>query len=239
MNVKLLYDLEILQNIQEFVAIDLDFVKIPHLLIVGGTNSGKTTFLRMLIGKLALANKKIIVCDYKSDPSFFEFDGLANYYRADDSKEGFQKVYDEFINRQQNFLINEGELYFIFDEYAFFINRLSKKEADEVKKQLAEMLMAGRTFGIHIVVALQRGDASYFPSGARDNFGMRLGLGALKEESKKMLFEDEKDNVDAQSAGKGYLLIDGQRLRKIICPPIKKEKYLLEVSKRALSDYAE
>lgn len=236
MLVKLLVDLEVLESFQQVVPIYLDFGKWPHMIIVGGTGTGKSTFLRMLVGKLGLVKKRIIVCDYKSDPSFLDLEGLPSYFRADTCVEGFQLVYDEFINRQQNFLVHEEEIYLIFDEYAFFINRLEKKQAEEIKKQLAEMLMAGRTFGIHIIIALQRGDASYFSNGARDNFGMRLGLGALKEESKKMLFEEDKNEVERQSTGKGYLLIDGQSIRKVVCPPIRKEKYLSEVIKNALSD---
>lgn len=66
--------------------------------------------------------------------------------------------------------------------------------------------MLGRSFNVHLIMALQRADSSYFINGARDNFPIRIGLGRLSDESRRMLFPDmQKDDYIPLKRGEGYL----------------------------------
>ena len=55
----------------------------------------------------------------------------------------------------------------IIDEWGAFIMALEKKEAKQLKRKLAELLMLGRAYQFFPIVGVQRSDAAYFAS-ARD-----------------------------------------------------------------------
>lgn len=96
---------------------------------------------------------------------------------------------------------------------------LDKKEAEDFKKRIAELLMLGRSFNCLIIMTLQRADSSYFVNGARDNFGIRLGLGRLSDESRRMMFPDmQKDEYKPLRRGEGYLQTGSSDIVKIYVP---------------------
>lgn len=71
--------------------------------------------------------------------------------------------------------------------------------------------MMGRSLGVHLIIGIQRADAEFFKSGARDQFGAVLMLGNLSKEQKQMLVPDYRDQMNAvNQRGRGYLFLDGQ-----------------------------
>lgn len=98
---------------------------------------------------------------------------------------------------------------------------LDKKAADEVKRKIGNILLMGRSLGIHLIIGIQRADAEYFRAGARDQFGAILMLGNLSKEQKAMLALDYRDEMTATNTrGQGYLLLDGQGLHHIQVPRV-------------------
>lgn len=87
---------------------------------------------------------------------------------------------------------------------------------------VGNMLFMGRSLGIRVLIGVQRSDAEYFKSGARDQFRAILAMGNISKEQKQMLFAEYKDCMDEQNGiGEGYLLIDGQDIERVKVEPIK------------------
>lgn len=79
--------------------------------------------------------------------------------------------------------------------------------------------MLARSFNVHVIMALQRADSAYFMNGTRDNFPIRLGLGRLSDESRRMLFPDmDKENYIPLKRGQGYLQTDSSDIIKVFVP---------------------
>lgn len=206
--------------------LNLNFEKTPHMLIVGGTGSGKTYFSRLLLGKISKYNSdsKLFICDFKGDRDFSDISGA---YRYENVQNGLDEFLGAFRQRQKNIDSNRNPLFLFFDEYGAFINWLDKKAADKRKKEIAEVLMLGRSFNVHVIIALQRADASYFTGGARDNFAIRLGLGSLSAESRRMMFPDlETKDYQRAGIGAGVLAIDGQNMVQVRVPKVNDQSLL-------------
>ncbi len=111
-------------------------------------------------------------------------------------------------------------LVLFYDEFGAYCNSLDKKVAEDEKKKLATLAMLGRSFRMHILISMQRADASYFNS-SRDNFNLVIGLGNLSEESKNMLFHEYKDDMlPDRKQGTGYMLTNGTALTAVQVPTI-------------------
>lgn len=199
----------------------IDWTKLPHALITGASGSGKTYASKYLLASLVAQNPEIelYVIDYKGDTDFEPFAEFQNCYRYNEAKEGILNFLDRFHQRQSGADPTRTPLYLFIDEFASFLTVLDKKEADDFKKKITELLMLGRSFNVHIIMALQRADSSYFVNGARDNFPIRLGLGRLSDESRRMLFPDmEKSDYVPLKRGEGYLQTDSSNMLKVFVP---------------------
>lgn len=217
------------------VPVTVDFSSVPHMLIVAPSGSGKTYLLTYILGQIAKKSVKLILADFKGI-DFIEFNDCRNYYKHNSVGEAVDCVFDELQNRMANAGVNSEyePIYLCIDEWSGFLSSLAvKKEQDNYKQKLANILMLGRGANIFIIMSLQRADSTYITG--RDNFGNVVGLGTLSKESIAMVFNDNKEMIEPKSRGKGYLQTDGKPLREIVVPMLRNINDTKAVIKTALS----
>lgn len=210
--------------------------KEPHVIIVGSTGSGKTYFSKLLLGKIALhiPDSQVYVCDFKGDDDFIFLKDCSRFYRYMDCSTGLEQFYMRFLRRQREEEQSKSMMVMFFDEWASYCNSLDKKTVEEEKKKLSNLLMMGRSFGIHVLISQQRADATYFNT-ARDNFNLVIGLGNLSEESKNMLFQGFKSEMlPDRVQGTGYMLTNGTNLMSIQVPKVRSLKNLQHAIKESV-----
>lgn len=217
------------------VPVTVDFSSVPHMLIVAPSGSGKTYLLTYILGQIAKKSVKLILADFKGI-DFIEFNDCRNYYKHNSVGEAVDCIFDELQNRMANASVNSEyePIYLCIDEWSGFLSSLAvKKEQDNYKQKLANILMLGRGANIFIIMSLQRADSTYITG--RDNFGNVVGLGTLSKESIAMVFNDNKEMIEPKSRGKGYLQTDGKPLREIVVPMLRNINDTKAVIKTALS----
>ena len=183
----------------------VDFDSRPHLLISGSSGSGKTYLLLQLLKQIAEKNAQIILADFKGI-DFSHFDGSKNYYKHTKCMDALNIVYEELQSRMEGNIRNYKPLFFIFDEWAAFVNYYSKKEQSVVLSKMSSLLMLARSAGIIIIVAVQRPDANILQG--RDNFGNRVALGVLSNEARRMLFLMKKSLAQKEGDKGIYIVMD-------------------------------
>lgn len=217
------------------VPVTVDFSSVPHMLIVAPSGSGKTYLLTYILGQISKKSVKLILADFKGI-DFIEFNDCRNYYKHNSVGEAVDCAFDELQNRMANASVNSEyePIYLCIDEWSGFLSSLAvKKEQDNYKQKLANILMLGRGANIFIIMSLQRADSTYITG--RDNFGNVVGLGTLSKESIAMVFNDNKEMIEPKSRGKGYLQTDGKPLREIVVPMLRNINDTKAVIKTALS----
>lgn len=217
------------------VPVTVDFSSVPHMLIVAPSGSGKTYLLTYILGQIAKKSVKLILADFKGI-DFIEFNDCRNYYKHNSVGEAVDCVFDELQNRMANASVNSEyePIYLCIDEWSGFLSSLAvKKEQDNYKQKLANILMLGRGANIFIIMSPQRADSTYITG--RDNFGNVVGLGTLSKESIAMVFNDNKEMIEPKSRGKGYLQTDGKPLREIVVPMLRNINDTKAIIKTALS----
>lgn len=195
-----------------------DFSKVPHLLIVAPSGSGKTYLLTYILNQLAQKPVRLLLADFKG-VDFIEFDGCRGYYKHTAVADALNLVFNEMQQRMEHPRPEYQPLYFCVDEWSGFLSLYSKKEQEDFKQKMASILMLGRGVQVFVIMALQRADAAYITG--RDNFGNCIGLGRLSRESIQMLFPDDADQIQPKPRGKGYLRIDGKPLTEIVVPRLR------------------
>jgi DNA segregation ATPase FtsK/SpoIIIE-like protein len=214
-----------------------DFKRLPHCLIVGATGSGKTYASALILGRVGLhiEDSSITLCDFKND-DFKHLDGAANYYGFMKCKDGIDKFFTEFQERQEGRDESRSFKLLYFDEWTSFINCLDKKEAESYKTKLATLLMLGRSYNVHVIVSVQRADAQNFNT-ARDNFNIIIALGNISRESRLMLFAgiEKEEMPPVEAIGAGYALINGAELIPLQIPTINNFDKLWDNVRAALN----
>ena len=116
-----------------------DYIRNPHVVIFGSTGSGKTYFLKIILGRIGkhICGSELLVCDYKSDDDFSFLDGSENFYRFDKCMEGLERAVEILKTRQRDTASSRHFFCLVFDECASFINNLDKKSADNGLASLA------------------------------------------------------------------------------------------------------
>lgn len=219
-----------------------------NLLVIGPTGTGKSMVIKIILCKIitfreetstqktsahTCAKPTMWILDFKQ-LDFKFLSGLPRYYGYMDCVQGINDFYEAF-KRQQAIGVAGEPQYLVIDEWGSFILSLDKKEAEQLKAKLAELIMLGRAYNFFPIVGVQRPEASYF-STARDNFNVRISTGTLSPEARRMVFPDSVTNrITECRKREGHLYIDGVGLEKIRVEDVPDISMLDNVIKEAMS----
>lgn len=206
----------------------VDFSITPQLMTVGASGSGKTFLNKLIIGKISktFPDSSITVLDFKADDYHFAR-STKNLYEAEFVKDGLDRFYSEFLDRQQGRDPSRTFKLLVVEELGSTLGFYDKKASEEIKTKLANLIFLGRSFNVHCLISTQRPDSTYFNSGVRDSLGIVIALGNLSKEAKQMLFSGFQDEMtEHQSQGSGYMLTNGTDLRSIKVPKVTDVKLL-------------
>jgi energy-coupling factor transporter ATP-binding protein EcfA2 len=195
----------------------------PHLLLVGTTGSGKSTFVRQLIVQFP-EEWDLRICDGK----YVEFTSLERLgFPVATSKEQFVQFVSDArkeVDRRFHMLRQEGKneytqlgfepVFLLIDEFIFLIEELSTKkedgktEKDRVFADLRDIALRGRAAGVFLILVFQRPDANYLPTVIRDNMMCKVVLKGSKT-AFEMAFGDEGKGLEPLEMGQGYVRLSG------------------------------
>lgn len=201
----------------------------PHLLIIGGTGSGKTAAEHTILTACARLGWRTWVLDGKR----IEFAGYKDWPNVElvASKVGDQvrlihaahDLMEERYSRIESGQAKASDfdpLLIVIDEYATFQARVVrwyktvKIKGDPTQppvfELVADMARLARSAKIHMVVGIQRPDVTFLGGEMRDNFGARLSLGRLSPQGAMMMWDSAAVGVaiPRNQRGRGVALDD-------------------------------
>ncbi|MDT2471683.1 FtsK/SpoIIIE domain-containing protein [Enterococcus avium] len=225
-----------------------EYDKLPHMLIAGGTGSGKSYFILTLIEALLHTDSKLYILDPKNADLADLGSVMENvYYKKEDMLSCVDTFYDEMMARSEamkqmkNYKTGENYAYLglpanflIFDEYVAFMEMLGNKENTAVLNKLKQIVMLGRQSGFFLILACQRPDAKYLGDGIRDQFNFRVALGRMSEMGYGMMFgsDVQKDFFLKQIKGRGYVDAGTSVISEFYTPLVPKGHNFLEEIKK-------
>ena len=176
--------------------VTVNLANIPHILLGGSTGSGKSVLLKLLLMQAVEKGAEVYIADFKGGVDFprvwrqkchmcFREDELLHTLdqltavlecRKKRLEETECKDLDTY-----NEATGEGlpRLVFACDEVAEMLDKTGadnerKKLLAQIENKLSTIARQGRAFGIHLILATQRPDATIIPGQIRNNMDFRV-----------------------------------------------------------------
>lgn len=216
---------------------------LPHMLIAGGTGSGKSYFILTIIEALLQTNAKLHILDPKNADLADLATVIPNvYYQKEEMLACINCFYGEMMARSeemkqhpnyqtgQNYAaLDLPASFLIFDEYVAFMDMLGRENL-EVMSKLKQIVMLGRQAGFFLILACQRPDAKYLADGIRDQFNFRVALGRMSELGYSMVFgsDTQKQFFLKPIKERGYVDVGTSVISEFYTPLVPKEHDFLE-----------
>lgn len=196
--------------------------RVPHVMLTGGTGTGKTSMAHALVGQITQNGWPVWVADAKR----VEFLGLRSWPNVQIVAGSIahqvalvRAAWELMEYRYQ--LIEDGKatlddfepLVVFLDEFAEFRSNLVewyaqiKVKGDPTRPptllEVASLARKGRTARVHLVLSTQRPDAEFLGGEMRDNFGFRMSMGRLSPQGAMMMWENPAVGVSLPRACTG------------------------------------
>lgn len=207
----------------------------PHLLISGGTGSGKTYLQELLLAEMV---KKIQDKSHKqgavyvADPKYSDLAelskliGVTKVAQSPNQICGILREADQAMNDRYKSMPKDRQnigktalelgfapIFIVIDEYSALIsslqNKNGKKVAEEINNYLTEIIQKGRQADVYLVLAMQRASTDAgLSSNIRYNFSTKIILGNSDATTLAMIFGSQKDNQlpQIEHVGGGYYI---------------------------------
>lgn len=189
-------DFEIVLGESDFGTESIDLSGTPHILIGGGSGSGKSKLLKLILIEAIKKGAKVFLADFKGGIDYPKVwhercELITGQEEFDEQLSSIVSIMDE---RKQLLLetgtanISEynaatGEalprIIVACDEVAEVLDKtgLGKEEKElvgKVESKLSTIARMGRAFGVHLVLATQRPDADILKGQIKNNIGFRI-----------------------------------------------------------------
>lgn len=199
-------------HLNEIEFVQLTGTETPHTLVAGGTQTGKTTVIRLLGAMSAAKGAIVLVLDPKYRWKKI-FKGLPNIIVYDDPEEWHTVIIAAIREMKRRYLIDQASdddllsddmrfptLVIVADEFATLLIQSDawwKKQPDEddptkknkgkapIRDGWTTLLLQGAESRVILAAATQQANRDVFPNGTQDRgqYGQRIGLGIDLEPS--------------------------------------------------------
>ena len=211
--------------------VTVNLAHIPHILLGGSTGSGKSVLLKLLLMQAMKKGARVYIADFKGGVDFpplwnrdcricFEETDLLGLLtdlvaELERRKEIFRTAGCSSIDTYNK---STGEnlqrIIFACDEVAEVLDKTGadaerKKLLAQIENRLSTIARQGRAFGIHLILATQRPDASIIPGQIRNNMDFRVCGRADSVLSSIILDNTDAADLIPKDARGRFLLHDG------------------------------
>ena len=176
--------------------VTVNLAHIPHILLGGSTGSGKSVLLKLLLMQALHKGAEVYIADFKGGVAFPKVwhEKCRMCFTEEDLRETLDRLVEDLEHRKSAFkalgcpnidAYNETEeqplprLIFACDEVAEVLDKTGvdserKKLLAQIENKLSTIARQGRAFGIHLILATQRPDATIIPGQIRNNMDFRV-----------------------------------------------------------------
>ena len=174
----------------------VNLAHIPHILLGGSTGSGKSVLLKLLLMQALRKGAEVYIADFKGGVDFPKVwhEKCRMCFAEEDLCNILDRLVEELERRKSAFkalgcpnidAYNEiaehplQRLIFACDEVAEMLDKTGadnerKKLLSKIESMLSTIARQGRAFGIHLILATQRPDATIIPGQIRNNMDFRV-----------------------------------------------------------------
>ncbi len=203
-------------KINKFITISLRDT--PGILIAAASGSGKSFYLMYLLVQMLKETNSIFVVDgkYREIKKASEQMGIKTVANNIDESIKYIEQVEKLIDYRNSQESRDNETVFlVIDEYLFFLDKIMNEYGDkkvkEIEKKIINIVLAGRSADVILVLVLQRLGAAKSKDEVglhlriRDNIATKVGLGDLSPENFEMLFGRTKDSkITTKERQEGY-----------------------------------
>lgn len=203
-------------KINKFITINLRDT--PGILIAAASGSGKSFYLMYLLVQMLKETNSIFVIDgkYREIKKASEQMGIKTVAHNLEQSIKFIEQVEKLIDYRNSQESRDNETVFlVIDEYLFFLDKIMNEYGDkkvkEIEKKVINIVLAGRSADVILVLVLQRLGAAKNKDEVglhlriRDNMVTKVGLGDLSPENFEMLFGRTKDSkIITKERQEGY-----------------------------------
>lgn len=216
-------------NIELGYGVTYSPINCPHILVGGGTGSGKSIFISYMLIEFLKQGSSVYICDPKNS----DLGSLAHYLVEKRvattpntiarivrlAVEEMQKRYD-YMNENFKYSSNFADhgfksIWLVFDEMGAFqasgTDKQSKTVVSEVIDGIKQIILLGRQAGVFVLISAQQMNANTLNTDLRDNLGLRVALGSNSNEGYRMVFGSATpENIPPiETKGAGLLYMQG------------------------------
>lgn len=221
------YEIPMMKNLT------IDLAKTPHMLVAGGTGTGKSYLLYHLLFNFILKDCDVYLIDRKK--VLTKFKGVVGQENVGDEhpEEEDSNIFDviekveSIMNEREQYLsknedtqedlnvtfvdMNWSPVVLVIDELGSLMAELStKKNKDKFKNTLQSVVQRGRATGVNIVVSMQQPNANNLPTAIRDNLMFKTILGDTDNTTRSLVFPVGELPDISFKAGEGYFTLAGK-----------------------------
>lgn len=223
-----------------------DISQMPHILIGGGTGSGKSTLVKLILYQSIQKNYQIFMADFKGgiDYSKWWHDKVNFITTITDLDLMLADVISQMENRKLVLLkmgvtnINEfntksegvklKRIIVAIDEVAEILdkvglNKEQKQAVLSIESKLSTIARLGRAFGIHLIISTQRPDANLLSGQIKNNLVFRI-CGQADKVLSQIILDSSEASAKISPKDKGMFLTNTSVLFKAYY--LKEEKNL-------------
>lgn len=234
MNLPIAYDSILLDCANQRQYIEWDTDMHPNLAVLGNSGSGKSYFMRLLLGYISThaCNAKAYICCYKNELLKTEAPRFWGYKNVIQGLDQFRAEFEERLtgNPCRDFRL------LLIDEYVSWLASMESKEAEKIKKQMAELLFMVRSLNMHVILGCQRAMATDFSHGSRDCLNIVFLGSPSKESIRSFCTAEDSDLIEQRGRGEGYTVFDGQKPVAISVPTVQSMDKLDKAILKLVSD---